>query len=247
MSRVILAIATALVAGTVVYNKVAIAHFFQVKDNGIYTSERKWNQSDRDFVNNYFKLMENQEFVDNYQARTGSNVWFMNALNRDGNWQRGGEAEPLDFRSQVEPGNERNERNERNRRERERESTDRMETPRRQQSRINSSRAQETSTIDLDSHTLRQPHYLTVSAEKGTQIIGQITLDGRAIQNIRGNRTAINLSNRLSRGRHLIEVFGNYRPASSSVQVEFSAPDTTVSQTTGGNGVVRQTLILDVR
>lgn len=212
MSRIILAIATVLVAGTVVYNKVAIAQFFQSKDNEIYASDRKWNQGQRYYANNYFNLTVNKEFLDNYQAQTGSNVWFMNAW--DGT---------------------------------ERESRNTIETPRRQQGRSSYSRAQETSTINLDSQALQQPHYLTVSAERDTQIIGQITLDGKAIQNIRGNRTTINLSNCLSRGRHLIEVFGNYRPASSSVQVEFSAPGTRVSQATGGNGVVRQTLILDVR
>lgn len=215
MSRLILVIATTLVTVTAAYNHVAIAHLFQSKYKNIDASDRQWNRSDRNYANNYFNLMENQKFVDTYQARTRSNPWFMNALDK----------------KEAEPGNER---------------SDRVRN-RRQQRRINSSRAQETSTVNLDSQTLRQPHYLTVSAEKDTQIIGQITLDGKAIQNIRGNRTAINLSNCLSRGRHLIEIFGNYRPATSSVQVEFSAPGTRVSQSTGGNGVVRQTLILDVR
>ncbi|HEY9853427.1 MAG TPA: hypothetical protein V6D28_28410 [Leptolyngbyaceae cyanobacterium] len=104
---------------------------------------------------------------------------------------------------------------------------------------------QETSVINLDYYNLKQPHNLVISSH--ARLNGEISLNGRVIKTIRGNRVAINLSNCLSRGRNTLEIEGNYRPVSSSVQVEFSAPGMVVSQSTGGSGTIAQTLIIDVR
>lgn len=106
---------------------------------------------------------------------------------------------------------------------------------------------QETSVIDLDYSHSKQPHNLIVSSQADTQLNGEITLNGKVIKVIRGNRVAINLSNCLSKGRNIIEVQGNYKPVSSSVQVEFSAPGTAVSQSTSGSGTIGQTLIIEMR
>ncbi len=104
---------------------------------------------------------------------------------------------------------------------------------------------QETSVINLDYYNLKQPHNLVISSH--ARLNGEISLNGRVIKTIRGNRVAINLSNCLSRGRNTLEIEGNYRPVSSSVQVEFSAPGTVVSQSTGGSGTIAQTFVIDVR
>lgn len=219
MSRIILALATACVALTTAYHHAAIAQVFSQSDNrGIHLG------------------------IDSFGGRASS--W--NNEQKDGAtkfFSLPASEHNLEI-AQARP----------NSNNRAIDGLDRQENPPRviirkprSPRRPNVSRPRQNSGIRLDSHNFRQPHNLVVTANAGTQISGRITLDGKVIQTIRGRRTAINLSRCLSKGRHTIEISGNYRPASSSVEVEFSGPGTTVSQETGGSGTVRQTLILDVR
>jgi len=100
--------------------------------------------------------------------------------------------------------------------------------------------------INLSSDSLRKPHILKVSTPTaGEQLTGQIKVDGRVVQSLKNNSTQINLSHLLSQGTHKIEILGNY-PENSSVQVEFSGPNTQVVQQTAGSGTIRQILIVDV-
>jgi len=109
-----------------------------------------------------------------------------------------------------------------------------------------STQAQETA-ITIDSASLGQPYILSLSASQGTQLTGQITLNGRVIQELKDNQASINLSPLLSKGRQEIKISGNYQPVQSSVKVEFSGPGTQVTQLTSGNGILNQTLIIDVQ
>jgi len=110
-----------------------------------------------------------------------------------------------------------------------------------------SSSQQQKTAINLSSANLRAPHTLSVSTPANTRLVGQITVNGVVVKNFNSHQTAINLSPYLSKGTKTVQISGNYKPASSSVRIEFFSPGTKVSQQTGGNGIVRQTLIITVR
>lgn len=101
--------------------------------------------------------------------------------------------------------------------------------------------------INSSSPTRRQPYVLSVSAKAGTQITGQVIVNGVVVKKINQNKTSINLSPHLSKGRQKIEITGNYKPVSNSVAVELAGPGTKLAQQTGGNGRLKQTLIIDMR
>ncbi|MFB2919240.1 hypothetical protein [Aerosakkonema funiforme] len=105
---------------------------------------------------------------------------------------------------------------------------------------------EETTRINLDSRSAKQPHNLLITTDSGTQLNAEITVNGRVVKTIRGRGGRINLSNCFTRGRHTIEIYGNYKPANNSVKVEFSGAETTVAQSTAGSGILRQTLIVEV-
>jgi hypothetical protein len=101
--------------------------------------------------------------------------------------------------------------------------------------------------ISLESEQLRHPHFLSVSSlAKGTQLTGQIKLNGKYIKKL-DNNIKINLAPFLKRGKHTIAISGSYRPVRDSVEVSFSGPNTQVSQQSGGNGYFNQILIIEVR
>jgi hypothetical protein len=102
-------------------------------------------------------------------------------------------------------------------------------------------------TIELSTTDLKANHVLKVSAPLDTKLNGKITINGRVVKQFGNQGTAINLSPYLSRGRQTIEVSGRYMPVDSLVELTFSGPETQVSQQTGGDGVVKQTLVIDIR
>jgi len=110
----------------------------------------------------------------------------------------------------------------------------------------NSSQTNET-VISLDADKLGQSYILRVSAPKGTQLVGQITLRNKVIKRFASNQAVLNLSPYLLRGRQTLKIAGTYKPAQSSVKVEFSGPGTVLSQETGGSGKLDQTLVVSVQ
>lgn len=103
------------------------------------------------------------------------------------------------------------------------------------------------STINISSNNLRKPNTLIISGTTpGTQLNGDVRVNGVVVQRLRNNRTQINLSPRLSKGSNTIEISGGYRPTTSSVQILLSGPNTRISQQTQGNGILNQTLIVNV-
>lgn len=113
----------------------------------------------------------------------------------------------------------------------------------RQSRRSNLSQTQETGiTVDAD-----QLLALEVWGDRGTYINAEIVIDGKVVETIRGNYTAIDLSSYLNRGKNEIEITGNYTPANSSIYVELTGDRNTVRHETQGTGRLNQTLILDQR
>lgn len=107
----------------------------------------------------------------------------------------------------------------------------------------NLSQTQQTTGITVNS----DPLVLEVWGDRGTYINAEIVIDGKVVETIRGNYTAIDLSSYLNPGKNEIEITGNYTPANSSIYVELTGDRNTVTHETQGTGRLNQTLILDQR
>jgi hypothetical protein len=101
--------------------------------------------------------------------------------------------------------------------------------------------------IRLDPSSLKSANILTISAPVGTQLKGQITVNGVVIHRLKGHKASINLSPHLSRGVKTIEISGFYQPKNASVSIKFSSPGSNISQQSGGSGTLRQLLVLEIR
>ena len=102
-------------------------------------------------------------------------------------------------------------------------------------------------TIDLDASELGQLHLLDISAAPGVRLSGQVIVDGIVIQELSSNRVSISLSPYLRGGRKTVEILGRYQPARASVQVEFSSPNTTITQQTSGTGLLRHVFVFNMQ
>lgn len=100
--------------------------------------------------------------------------------------------------------------------------------------------------ISLNQENLKAAHILSITTTGQPQLVGTITVNGVVVKTINNAEVSINLSPYLSTGTNYIEVSGNYKPANDAVQIKFSGPGTKVTQQTGGNGILRQTLIIAV-
>lgn len=114
----------------------------------------------------------------------------------------------------------------------------------RESRRLNLSQTQETTGITVDADELLA---LEVWGDRGAYINAEIVIEGKVVETIGGNYTAIDLSSYLNHGTNEIEITGNYTPANSSVYVELTGDRNTVRHETQGTGRLNQTLILDQR
>jgi hypothetical protein len=106
---------------------------------------------------------------------------------------------------------------------------------------------QQTTGINLSATALRSPHVLTIQAAANTRITGKVMVDGVEVKKLQARQTTFNLVPYLTKGDNKVEIVGEYRPISSNVAIQFSGPQTQVSQQVSGNGKLRQTLIITVR
>ncbi|HCF29720.1 MAG TPA: hypothetical protein DEV81_21520 [Cyanobacteria bacterium UBA11049] len=110
-----------------------------------------------------------------------------------------------------------------------------------------SSYQQQTTSISVNSNALNSPHILSIKTTDNTQMNGKVTVDGVIIKKLQGSEISFNLSPELAKGTKRVEISGTYKPASSSVKIEFSGPSTNVTQQISGNGRLNQTLVITVR
>lgn len=110
-----------------------------------------------------------------------------------------------------------------------------------------SSYQQQTTGISVNSDALKSPHILSIKTTDNTQMNGEVSVDGVVIKKILGSQISFNLSPYLKKGTKKVEISGTYKPASSSVEIEFSGPSTNLSQQMGGNGRLNQTIVITVR
>ena len=106
---------------------------------------------------------------------------------------------------------------------------------------------QQTTGISVNSNALNIPHILSIKTTDNTQINGEVTVDGVVIKKLQGSQISFNLSPYLEKQTKKVEILGKYKPASSSVKIEFSGPNTNVTQQMSCNGKLNQTLVITVR
>ncbi len=106
---------------------------------------------------------------------------------------------------------------------------------------------QQTTGISVNSNALNSPHILSIKTTDNTQMDGEVTVNGVVIKKLQGSQTSFNLSPYLEKETNNVEISGTYKPASSEVKIEFSGPNTNVTQQMSGNGRLNQTLVITVR
>jgi hypothetical protein len=110
---------------------------------------------------------------------------------------------------------------------------------------LSSSSDYQESSVTISAANLRQPHILSVNTS-GSELQGNITYNGKVIQQIQGKRVEVNLSPYFSVGKHTVKIFTRYFPESSSVSVSFTGPGINVTQQTSGSGVLNYILNVNV-
>jgi hypothetical protein len=103
-------------------------------------------------------------------------------------------------------------------------------------------------TISLSRAELKQPNILTVSSSQSlTRLTGGIELNGRLLKKLNPNSTRVDLSPYLKPGKNIVAISGQYSPARTSVDVEFTSSNNHISQQMSGNGRVEQMLVIMVQ
>ncbi|PSF37231.1 hypothetical protein C7H19_10950 [Aphanothece hegewaldii CCALA 016] len=102
-------------------------------------------------------------------------------------------------------------------------------------------------TLEIDAATLKSPWWLRINTTNSTFIKGQITLNGKVIRSLTKTNAPINIAPYLKVGINKIIISGKYYPANVSIIIELNASETEITQQTGGNGLLNQLLILEVK
>jgi hypothetical protein len=102
------------------------------------------------------------------------------------------------------------------------------------------------STLNLQATNLNQPHVLKINST-GTQLQGQITINGKVVKQLSNNQSQINLSPYLSTGQQKVEISANYTPVSATVNVEVNGSGNNISQQSSGSGKLNYSLDLSVQ
>ncbi len=108
-----------------------------------------------------------------------------------------------------------------------------------------SSQTQETQ-LNIDFADLASPHRLEIAAPSGARLSGEVLLNGVLFKRLSGQQLQVNLAPYLKTGRNVVQVTGNYYPASASVQMTLDGPGVSLSNQTSGSGNLSLRLGLDV-
>jgi hypothetical protein len=95
--------------------------------------------------------------------------------------------------------------------------------------------------IVLDRDRLQQPFTLTVSTE-GSQVTGNIQINGKTIKSLQGQQTSLNIGSYLQPGTNNIIISGSSRAPQGTVRMELSGHGHHMSQRTSGNSRFMQSL-----
>jgi hypothetical protein len=100
--------------------------------------------------------------------------------------------------------------------------------------------------VDIDAADLAKPHFLEITAPSGARLSGKVFLNGVLFKTLSSQQLQVDLAPYLKTGSNLIEVTGNYYPASASVRLKLSGPGLSLSSQTSGSGTLSQNFGLEV-
>lgn len=103
-----------------------------------------------------------------------------------------------------------------------------------------------TSTISIDRANLSQPQMLKLDASNA-RLNGHITINKNRTIKLAEKQKSINISPYLFRGENIVEISGTYYPQNSLITIEFSGSGNQVIQQSSGSGILKHTLIINVR
>ena len=104
------------------------------------------------------------------------------------------------------------------------------------------------STINLQRQGLKTPCLLSILPSSSiTRLQGQIVLNGKVIDQLKLTGTTLNLSSQLKTGTNRLVITGQYTPVDETVNIHLEGLNTQVNQQTGGNGVLNQALVLEIK
>lgn len=105
---------------------------------------------------------------------------------------------------------------------------------------------QETS-VTVNKNQLNYPYLLSLKTSSSiTNLQGKIEVNGKVITAKLNFNTVVDIAPYLNLGQNTVLITGNYNPASSSVTINLEGNGASVTQTTGGNGQVKQKITVYV-
>ncbi len=99
--------------------------------------------------------------------------------------------------------------------------------------------------VNINNKNLVNPYILSVKAS-GSQLTGQVQVNGKVIKQLNIKNNQFNLSPYLSIGKNIIEILASYSPSRSLIEVALLGLDTKIVQQTSGTGMLKHTLIVIV-
>jgi hypothetical protein len=111
---------------------------------------------------------------------------------------------------------------------------------------ISGANSYQNTVITVKAEQLKQPHILVINFD-GSKLQGEIVMNNQVIQKFDDKKIEINLSPYLSRGKQILQVKGNYQPASSTVNLEFNSPENNTIQQSSGTGKLDYQIALNVQ
>jgi hypothetical protein len=109
----------------------------------------------------------------------------------------------------------------------------------------------QSTTVSVDRADLTQPHVLRVQGSANDTLVRlrrvEVKANAKLVRSIVNNSLELNLAPLLKVGRNEIDISGTAPQPENTISVNFTGPNTKVSQQFSGNSTVKQTLVINVR
>jgi len=103
------------------------------------------------------------------------------------------------------------------------------------------------STISLQKEGLKTPCLLSIIPSSTiTNLQGQVSLNGKIIDQLDTTGNTLDLSSQLKRGSNRLIITGKYFPLDSTISIHLKGLNTEINQQTRGDGLLNQMLVIEV-
>jgi len=103
------------------------------------------------------------------------------------------------------------------------------------------------STISLQKERSKTPCLLSIfSSSAITNLQGQVSLNGKIIDQLDTTENTLDLSSQLKRASNQLIITGKYFPLDSTVSIHLQGFNTKINQQTSGSGLLNQTFVIEI-